>query len=1100
MKIEQIWQDLITEKVIGKGSYGTVYKCYRENNGEKEYSAVKVISIPQTGEEYYGYNTEGMTIEQTKEYYRDIVDDFTNEIKILESLKGNKNIVEIKNYEVIEKTEEIGWEIFIEMELLTDFNSYACDKTFTEDEVLKLGIDLCNALYVCNEKNIIHRDIKPENIFVSDTGDFKLGDFGVSRQLEKTDASMSRKGTFNYMAPEVFYSKKYDSRADVYSLGLVMYKLLNNNRMPFLDAEKQIIKYSERQEAFDKRINGEKIPAIKGISDELNEVILKACEYKTEDRYNNAEEFRKTLEKRKLTGVSGWVYRHKKALWAAVAFSVVLSVSVSVVLALKLGNGDKNILDVIEDGITDLFYSDTMVSGKDYTSEAVEGKYIYASKNGVFAFDEATEKTTQLYDKASNGPAYDGGKIAFISDEKTAIYQTELESETPEKIFSSEELSLSEVLFFDSECIVATSSKTEGEETSYDLVFIDVASSTYEQLAELGDDTYAVYTNGNIVYLKSAENGTSGCEMYAYNIGNRESILLAEDAFAEEGFAKLFEGQLNYLSKADEKSELKVMTCSLDAQTSEEVTKEIKSCKDVIWWDSSNVIYVNENDKVNIYNIAEDKVTEVKEKVEEVYTYDGKYYAFEKFDDGYRLNEVRPDGSIKASMYTDNIKNKFDVIMLKKDKFLSWNTDSATVASVKTNGIDPLLVEPTADDWKKLEEEDLERLLNAINLKNYDYKNVDSKTFLLSYILENCGASDIYAHYFDDEIYFAYKEKPDPKKRFKYYPNSSETSENGEYTGSYIKLSHEKVKWIASNIFNVDFEEVKDLIVKPDEYENGIYEYSPTDQDPYFENGYYYFHIGDGGDGWIVDWLTIDKTYHADGKVSLKVDMDGGGCGDSADSKEIITFTTQVGLKCIDNKNYWSVYTLQTDASISDLERLEHLENEVTEKDVVYPNNEADYCELIQDDYGNVIGVRAYIVGDYTENEFEDYEADYHTCAEVNVWFSENNEEVWHMDYYNYGTLAVSKASWTYEASDVSEVPAVWYYDPSNKNYAEDSYEYANKVLVQNNEGYSTVDFMFDQPYSYDEFSRVKVRFVSGMLSNNEKEFQNYEFYDDTFG
>ena len=45
-----------------------------------------------------------MVIEQTKEYYRDIVDDFTNEIKILESLKGNKNIVEIKNYEVIEKT------------------------------------------------------------------------------------------------------------------------------------------------------------------------------------------------------------------------------------------------------------------------------------------------------------------------------------------------------------------------------------------------------------------------------------------------------------------------------------------------------------------------------------------------------------------------------------------------------------------------------------------------------------------------------------------------------------------------------------------------------------------------------------------------------------------------------------------------------------------------------------------------------------------------------------------------------------------------------------------------------------------------------------
>ncbi len=368
MKIEQVWKGLVTEKVIGKGSYGTVYRCFRENNGEKTYSAVKVISIPQTGEEYYGYNTEGMTIEQTKEYYKDIVDDFTNEIKILESLKGNKNIVEIKNYEVIEKQEEIGWEIFIEMELLTDFNTYACDKTFTEDEVLKLGADLCDALHVCHEKNIIHRDIKPENIFVSDSGDFKLGDFGVSRQLEKTAASMSRKGTFNYMAPEVFYSKKYDARADVYSLGLVMYKLLNNNRMPFLDSEKQIVKYSERQAAFDRRINGEKIPPLKNISEEINNIILRACEYDAEDRYDSVGEFRKVLEKKKLTGTRGWRYRHKNALKISVACLMVVSIAVSFAIAVRMSKRNEAEPDVVSVDYTE---SETVETMPDEDRESV---------------------------------------------------------------------------------------------------------------------------------------------------------------------------------------------------------------------------------------------------------------------------------------------------------------------------------------------------------------------------------------------------------------------------------------------------------------------------------------------------------------------------------------------------------------------------------------------------------------------------------------------------------------------------------------------------------------------------------------------------------
>ncbi len=295
--ISEVWPEWNIEKEIGRGSYGSVYKCSKEINGVKEYSAIKVIAVPQSEYEMIEIASEKMTNEQSKKYYKDIADVLVKEIEILKTLKGTKNIVEIYDAEVVEKEDGIGWYILIRMELLTDFNTYSSDKKFTESEVIKLGLDISSALSVCHKAKIIHRDIKPENIFVDADGNFKLGDFGVAKQMEKTQGSMSVKGTYNYMSPEVFSGKKSDGRADMYSLALVMYKLLNNDRLPYLDPDKQLIRYNERQAAFEKRIKGEQIPDIKGVSKDLNDIILKACAFKSTDRQRNINEFKKQLEK-----------------------------------------------------------------------------------------------------------------------------------------------------------------------------------------------------------------------------------------------------------------------------------------------------------------------------------------------------------------------------------------------------------------------------------------------------------------------------------------------------------------------------------------------------------------------------------------------------------------------------------------------------------------------------------------------------------------------------------------------------------------------------------------------------------------------------------
>ncbi|MEI6578000.1 MAG: protein kinase [Eubacteriales bacterium] len=294
--LKKVWPDWKIVELMGEGSYGKVYKAAREDHGISSYAAVKVISIPQNDAETESLRMEGLDEAATKTYFEEIVKDFVSEIKLMESLKGTPNIVSVEDYKVVEKKDKIGWDIYIRMELLTSFNDYACDKKLTENDVIKLGTDICSALELCAQRGIIHRDIKPENIFISDFGFFKLGDFGIARQIEKTVSSLSRRGTLNFMAPEVSNGSDYDSRADIYSLGIVLYKLLNNSRLPFLDPYKQLIQYQDRVKAVEKRMGGEPLPAPVQASDELAAVILKACAFKPEDRFENPTQMRAALK------------------------------------------------------------------------------------------------------------------------------------------------------------------------------------------------------------------------------------------------------------------------------------------------------------------------------------------------------------------------------------------------------------------------------------------------------------------------------------------------------------------------------------------------------------------------------------------------------------------------------------------------------------------------------------------------------------------------------------------------------------------------------------------------------------------------------------
>ena len=180
MNIEQVWPDWHEDCVLGEGSFGKVYRAKRTEYGRTFYSAIKVLSVPKNQQEIKQARSQGMNDAEIYNYFQSLVDSLINEITLMDNLKGAKNIVGIEDYKIVQRQGEIGWEVFIRMELLHPFDSFSSNPSFSQLDVLKLGIDICSALEVCEQNQIVHRDIKPDNIFISKFGEYKLGDFGIA--------------------------------------------------------------------------------------------------------------------------------------------------------------------------------------------------------------------------------------------------------------------------------------------------------------------------------------------------------------------------------------------------------------------------------------------------------------------------------------------------------------------------------------------------------------------------------------------------------------------------------------------------------------------------------------------------------------------------------------------------------------------------------------------------------------------------------------------------------------------------------------------------------------------------------------------------------
>ena len=288
------------KRCIGSGSYGRVFEIERRDAlGTVNTSALKIISLPQSEDDLRStIETNNLTGDSVSSYYRSCADAITNEIKLMSELKAQSNIVSYEDHKIVPHKDGIGWDILIRMELLTPLNVHLQRTVqMPRGEVVRMGIHLCRALELCQRHNIIHRDVKSENIFISADGNYKLGDFGVARTVLASSGALTQVGSPSYMAPEMFQAgKTYNASVDTYALGLVLYRCLNEGRLPFYPPYPQPLTPEDRNMAEGKRLSGLELPRAVNATAALDAILRKACAPDPAGRFASPTEMRLALE------------------------------------------------------------------------------------------------------------------------------------------------------------------------------------------------------------------------------------------------------------------------------------------------------------------------------------------------------------------------------------------------------------------------------------------------------------------------------------------------------------------------------------------------------------------------------------------------------------------------------------------------------------------------------------------------------------------------------------------------------------------------------------------------------------------------------------
>lgn len=266
--------------------------CYRILHPESGREFVlKHISVPAGEEQVEALLLTGAyaSEEEADAYYRKEAEALVREAENRKKLLDCPYILPFLGVQM-EKKEGVGYDVYAVLPKRNSLEGYLADNAVSHLRGINMGIDLCVALAALREEGYVHGNLKPGNVFFSDTGRFLLGDFGLISTEDMQYAVLPEQYRSCYSAPELSGILGLNETIDIYSLGMILYRIYNGNHAPFED-EKTGARAAEA-----KRLAGEALPAPIYADYELTEIICKACAPGPAERYQSPEEMRIELE------------------------------------------------------------------------------------------------------------------------------------------------------------------------------------------------------------------------------------------------------------------------------------------------------------------------------------------------------------------------------------------------------------------------------------------------------------------------------------------------------------------------------------------------------------------------------------------------------------------------------------------------------------------------------------------------------------------------------------------------------------------------------------------------------------------------------------
>lgn len=265
---------------IGEGGMATVYKAYDTHLDRNV--AIKIIR-----KEIFGQ----AVLER-------VVQRFEREGKALAKL-SNAHIVHVYDFGEFEGSPYLVME-YVEAGTLKSMMG----NPFAWQDAIKIIIPVAKALGYAHQRGIIHRDVKPSNILINSEGEPLLTDFGIAKLLEGEDGNTLTGagvgiGTPEYMAPEQGVgAKDVDNRADIYSLGVVLYELLTGQKPYTAETPMAVVIMQARDPLPDPH------QYVPDLPDAVANILFKALAKNPEDRFKNAAEFSSALENLAKTSIN----------------------------------------------------------------------------------------------------------------------------------------------------------------------------------------------------------------------------------------------------------------------------------------------------------------------------------------------------------------------------------------------------------------------------------------------------------------------------------------------------------------------------------------------------------------------------------------------------------------------------------------------------------------------------------------------------------------------------------------------------------------------------------------------------------------------------